>query len=182
MVIPNVLDRATCAAICREMDAAPNAPSTIVREYALIDEDYRRSRRAQMSEPTIARVNAILRDIAARAAAHFRTPIDRHEDPQFLVYEPGGFFRPHTDDEPHMKQRKVSVVIFLDDEHEGGELAFYGLVPGPHAEEQGLPFRAEVGTLIGFPSSITHEVLTVGQNRRYSIVSWLLHGEDRTPR
>jgi len=35
----------------------------------------------------------------------------------------------------------------------------------------------EAGTLVAFPSSLLHEVTTVEQGERYSLVAWLMAAE-----
>jgi len=83
------------------------------------------------------------------------------ERPQFLCYRTGDFFHPHRDarDEPDapdfLKARRLSVVLFLNDEadeahgetYSGGALTFGGLIPNPPGKTYGFPLRGENGLL-----------------------------------
>ena len=95
---------------------------------------------------------------------------------QFTTYhgdtENPGKYEPHIDvdwvsNAPY--HRKLSVVIQLSNtlEYEGGELLFGEGVPQ-------LPEEAkEQGTVIVFPSFLTHSVTPVTSGIRHSLVSWV---------
>jgi SM-20-related protein len=79
-----------------------------------------------------------------------------------------------------MLQRRVSIVIFLsssvqDTEQEGyggGELAFYGLLKGPHWEDCAFTLDASPGLMIAFRPDVFHEVRPVTFGERLTIVAW----------
>jgi len=88
-----------------------------------------------------------------------------------LEYESGGKFNPHIDtffvsNTPDM--RKLTTLVILNDEYEGGELTVYG-----ENSEVKLT-RKNKGTLIIFPSFMMHGVTPVTSGIRYSMVNWLL--------
>ena len=117
---------------------------------------------------------------------HFGFALTGCETPQFLSYKQGDFYVPHSDstddsDAPaYVKQRSVSVVIFLStpsDEfpsatYGGGALTFYGLIKEKDFTLCGLPLEPEAGLLVAFPSHIIHEVRPVTHGERHTIVSW----------
>lgn len=85
-----------------------------------------------------------------------------------LRYREGGFFKEHVDvtrDHPVLGHRRLSVVIFCNDNFEGGDLVF---------PRQGLTIKPEAGQMVIFPSGFTHphEVEPITGGTRYSIVSW----------
>jgi SM-20-related protein len=86
-----------------------------------------------------------LQDLQPRLEGHFNVTLKGFEKLQFLVYPEGCFYAPHQDssDDPvaveYVRERKVSVVIFLNNESDdpseqvygGGRLTFYGLMEDP---------------------------------------------------
>jgi SM-20-related protein len=109
-----------------------------------------------------------------------------HRNP-FLIYREGDFYKPHIDNDPDpnvddaYSRRRVSVVIFLNDQAEtpgpdcycGGSLTFYGLIDYPRWQTYGFPLFGESGLLIAFSPDVVHEVLPVTYGERHTIVSWL---------
>jgi predicted 2-oxoglutarate/Fe(II)-dependent dioxygenase YbiX len=99
------------------------------------------------------------------------------EVPQFLRYGVGGHYAPHIDGRsiwvaPNGDKiwrrstcRDLSIVLFLNDEFEGGEFVF----PDLHIQVKPKP-----GLLVCFPSdqNYLHGVNSVKSGERYSIVSW----------
>jgi SM-20-related protein len=101
-------------------------------------------------------------------------PLSGVESFQFLLYREGDFYKRHADkndriDTPdYIKARRVSIVIFLDDEtisYTGGTLAVWGPA-GP------IRVKGETGKVVAFRSELMHEVEPVQSGERYSIVSW----------
>ena len=62
------------------------------------------------------------------------------------------------------KVRKLSMVAFLSDDYEGGELEI----------ENDTPMTKEAGNLIFFPSFISHQVKPVTSGERFSLSNWFL--------
>jgi len=69
--------------------------------------------------------------------------------------------------------RKISIIIQLSDplEYVGGDLEFELTSPQPSASE-----LRKRGTVIVFPSFLTHRVTGVTSGTRYSLVSWIEGG------
>lgn len=104
------------------------------------------------------------------------------ESPQYLIYRPGDFFKPHSDSgkSDEVRHRLVSAVIFLnrgsqepaEGAYGGGELTFYGLMKGEQWDKCAFSLQAEPGLLIAFPSDMWHEVKPVLHGQRFTAVSW----------
>lgn len=97
---------------------------------------------------------------------------------QLLHYGEGGHYIPHVDAETLYSDddglelwektldRDISVVYFINDDFDGGELFFPNL---------DLLIKPEAGTLVCFPSdhNYIHGVQPVTAGRRYSVVTWM---------
>lgn len=89
------------------------------------------------------------------------------------VYPPGTFYQRHVDQFQDAAQRKLSVILYLNDpgwsQADGGELRLF--LPGNGGEET-LDVLPAGGTLVVFLShEIPHEVL-VTRRERYSLTGW----------
>ena len=182
------LSRPVCARLREEMRAAAGTAATVAEKQAgdAVDDAYRKTKQAEVSATTAARISEQLVKAAPTLANHFRQELADMQRPQFLLYREGDFFRAHPDssDEPgaadYVSQRRVSAVVFINgaapDEpggYSGGSLVFYGLMDeSSNGEAVGLPLAGETGMLIAFPSDLVHAVLPVTAGERYSIVSW----------
>ena len=181
------LSRPACASLMEEMRAAAGAPAKVAEEQVgdAVDDAYRRTKQAEVSATTAARISEQLVKARPTLANHFRQELAGTQKPQFLLYREGDFFRAHPDssDQPgaadYVRQRRVSAVVFLNgatpDEpagYSGGSLVFYGLMDESSGKTVGLPLDGETGMLIGFPSHLVHAVSPVTAGERYTIVSW----------
>ncbi|HEY5883902.1 MAG TPA: 2OG-Fe(II) oxygenase [Pyrinomonadaceae bacterium] len=142
----------------------------------------------EVSGATHALIRAKLLDMRPALSRHFELELSDCQELNFLIYKPGDFFEPHKDasERPgapeHVRQRRVSVIVFLSDEddigqpgeYSGGSLGFYGLLKDPRAANIGLPVKGKAGLLVTFRSDVFHQVSTVTRGERYSIVSWFV--------
>lgn len=79
--------------------------------------------------------NALAEDLYSRISSHLpaklveMSPVGANECIRFYRYGPGDFFKPHQDTD-HMRnvdeKSLLSIVVYLNDEFEGGELIFHG--------------------------------------------------------
>jgi predicted 2-oxoglutarate/Fe(II)-dependent dioxygenase YbiX len=185
------LDASICRQVREEMSRAGSKVATVGategEEDEAVDEEYRRTKMAQLSGSTRSRVEERLLELKPELEAHFAVELGRCQTPQFLIYREGDFFRPHTDnqDDPEspdwLKERTVSLVVFLNDQSDdaaegrfsGGSLNFYGLLGRSSGGEMvGLPLEARAGLLVAFRSDIVHGVSEVTRGRRFTVVSW----------
>ena len=115
-----------------------------------------------------------IRDLYTNKLIHtYNQDIKHIEPPQFLYYKVGGKYDVHNDSENWVNgklertcERDVTILIYLNDDYEGGELEF---------PSWGCTFRPKAGTLIAFPSYIdfSHRVHPVTKGNRYALVSWI---------
>ena len=80
----------------------------------------------------------------------YKQPIKSIEPTQFLHYNIGGKYDIHNDSEDFVNgkltrvcERDITILIYLNDDYEGGELEF---------PDWGLFMKPKAGTLIAFPS------------------------------
>jgi len=189
-VHPDLLDPETCLRIRCEMATAPSSAATVVEKIGpqqAVDEATRRTKSAKISETTQNVVTERLRGISSKLERHFNIALQGCQKPQFLVYRVGDFFKPHEDNSSdseapdYVKERKVSVVIFINSESEtesggysGGSLTFYGLLDDDKGKGLGFPLIGRAGLLVAFRSETLHGVTSVTSGERYSVVSWFV--------
>jgi len=97
-----------------------------------------------------------------------------YQQPQILRYEPGGYYRPHADSDEinpktnkweRVNNRHLSLLVYLDEDYEGGELSFPNL---------DYKLRPKPGMLLAFPSDgrYLHGAMPVRSGIRHALVSW----------
>lgn len=191
LILPRAVDAATLArldAYMRQAGRAPSpvsnleddaqAPSSDEVEWVL-NTKVRDTQHLQLSEEINALLDALLQDLVARHVGPFYAARIRDwETPQLLHYGRGGHYIPHVDAETLYKDdhglslwektldRDLSLVCFLNDDFQGGELAF------PDFE---LTLRPQAGTLVCFPAdhNYIHGVQPVSSGERYTLVTWM---------
>lgn len=186
-IADDFFDASECARLRAEMRERPFVHANVFKKDSYVyDESVRRTRRADLSDETRGFVASRLQSIMPRVAGHFRQNLSYFEEPQFLVYQTGDFFRAHRDSgaselsPAHVSSRRVSLVIQLNDQtaepavetYGGGALVFYGLGGDARLAKIGFPFPAQAGTFVAFDSTLLHEVTPVLHGERYTIVSW----------
>lgn len=111
---------------------------------------------------------------AKRLAPYYGVDFEWFERPQILRYSAGGKYDPHADAENmdaktrqwfRSQDRDISVLLYLNDDYEGGELGF---------DKLGYEFKPEAGMLVAFPSDhrYLHAARPTLSGTRYVIVSW----------
>jgi predicted 2-oxoglutarate/Fe(II)-dependent dioxygenase YbiX len=123
-----------------------------------------------------------IEDLLRNAVKHIINPfyqceVDSSEIPQVLSYGIGGHYCPHIDGRslwiaPNGDRiwrrstcRDLSIIFYINDEFEGGELIF----PNLH-----IQIKPKPGMMVCFPSdqNYLHGVVPIKSGMRYSIVSW----------
>jgi predicted 2-oxoglutarate/Fe(II)-dependent dioxygenase YbiX len=176
------LDRPTSARVAAEMRERGGRPATVSLSAEHVDEEYRRTTLADVSEQSRELVESRIRAALPAIARHFDEPLEEMERAQFLLYREGDHFRRHSDSprgaqpSPNGTVRRISLVLFLNgegpadeaDSYEGGQLTFYGLM----GESLGLPLTGTPGLLVAFRSELVHAVTPVTHGERCTVVSW----------
>jgi len=90
---------------------------------------------------------------------------DQHESYSILKYGEGQKFTNHIDDYKE-GPRRVSLIYYLNDDYEGGEIKF---------PRFGITYKPKANDLIIFPSTYVynHSVNPVISGTRYAVVSWI---------
>lgn len=103
----------------------------------------------------------------------YQKDIKKIEPTQLLHYPVGGKYEQHNDADDVIDgkivrkiDRDISIVCYLNDDFEGGELEFNLL---------GLTIKPKKGMIVSFPSyyEFTHQVHPVTKGERYSLVTWI---------
>ena len=95
----------------------------------------------------------------------FNADVEKHGNYQILRYQTGGHLSMHVDDGPGTPCR-VSMLVYLNDNYEGGELDF---------PRFNVKYKPKENDMILFPSTYTynHSVTPITSGVRYCIISWL---------
>lgn len=121
------------------------------------------------------RINELVKSIYVDLAEQcFHQKLDWLESPDLMRYREGGFYMRHADSQnmdPDTRRwnkvidRDISMLLYLNNEFEGGELSFYRL---------NYQIRPRAGAVVLFPSDhrFLHQAETVKKGVRYAIVSW----------
>lgn len=181
------LDSATCRRLRSEMMASANAQATVAGQEAsdVVDHDYRRAKRRQVTPGSAEFIVSRLDDLRPALESHFDVSLTRCQTPQFLIYGEGDFYRPHRDNSndvrtsKYVRQRRISTVLFLNSANDtseqtfnGGSLVFYGLMSDPRSKSRGFPLDPTTGLLVAFRTDVVHEVCPVLSGQRFSIATW----------
>ena len=180
-LLRNFMDAEACAALRSELLQSPTtqAPVYIQGTEGTIHETVRKTTSMHPSQETFDRVHRRLMEQTSALSKHFGEDLIDCEPPQFLRYEPGDFFvrhqdgNPQQDDHDHLRIRRISIVVFLNDYatepqpdcYSGGILNFYD-----QTKEFGL--HGETGLLVAFTSDTFHEVHPVTSGKRFTIITW----------
>lgn len=110
----------------------------------------------------------LINNVYREGASHCN--INRILDIMVLKYNKGGFYKTHTDDGP-LTRRTLSIVIFLNDDYEGGELEIFS-----PDEKNSKIIEPKMGRIVMFPSNFLypHKAHPVDKGTKHSIVSWLI--------
>ncbi len=170
--IQEFISERRCQEIIDMIAAAPKRQGVMVGGgggYRL-DETRRSVGDAKVPKSESTEIKRSLLDLNPDLERHFGMPLEwGGEGPDFLVYRPGDFFKPHKDNEENppapnsrVLRRRVAVVLFLNRHSReyrencfgGGLLNFYGLLDGPRWKECALGLEPEPGLLVAFPSGV----------------------------
>lgn len=116
-------------------------------------------------------IKSVFVDLADKC---FGRTLDWFESPELMRYREGGYYIKHADSQnmdmanrtwSKVIDRDLSLLLYLNDGYEGGELSFYKL---------NYQIRPRAGAAVLFPSDhrFLHQAETVKKGVRYAIVSW----------
>ena len=167
------LDADACANLLMEVNSSPTtqAPVYIEGTEGNVHENVRKTTSLHPSDDTISQMWNRLIQQKPLLEQHFGVTLTDCERPQFLRYEKGDFFVRHQDgnthqlDFDHLRIRRISIVVFLNDSFTGGALRFYD-------GETTFDLRGEPGLLVAFRAELFHEVSPVTDGRRFTMITW----------
>jgi predicted 2-oxoglutarate/Fe(II)-dependent dioxygenase YbiX len=98
-----------------------------------------------------------------------RANLKGRERPNILKYVKGGFLPPHQDH--GVSTRALSVLIYLNDDYEGGEISF---------PISNITIKPKAGSVVLFPSNFlyVHTISDIVSGTRYSIPAWFHNRHD----
>jgi predicted 2-oxoglutarate/Fe(II)-dependent dioxygenase YbiX len=152
------------------IDNEQSTPDNIVK----IEDQRRIAERVDMGERR-QQLNELVKTIFVELAQQcIGRSLDWFESPDLMRYREGGYYVKHADSQNMNAQdhtwskvidRDLSMLIYLNDDFEGGELSFYRL---------NYQIRPRAGAVVMFPSDhrYLHQAETVKKGVRYAVVSW----------
>jgi len=173
-----ILERSECSRALAEISASSAEPAGVYAagDESTVDARVRKTRSATPPPELVARIGRLFDDLRPELEHHFQAVLRAHEAPEYLLYHRGDLFLPHRDrprvDDASISSRRVSGVLFLNDDFGGGDLRFYGLIEGARWADIGIPCPAAPGLFVAFPSDLLHEVAPVTTGVRGTIVTW----------
>jgi predicted 2-oxoglutarate/Fe(II)-dependent dioxygenase YbiX len=181
MIIYDYIDRKTCRALTKYAGSQPYTDLDVVdttkstKDKMVRKKDERRiTHHVQIDGKACDILNMFVDIYGRQIASFYDVDFEWYERPQILRYPPGGLYNGHADSE-HMNlvtkqwhrslDRDFSVLLYLNDDYEGGELELVN---------QKFKIKPKPGMLLAFPSdhNYMHAALPTTSGIRYVIVSW----------
>jgi hypothetical protein len=181
LVIYDYIDRATCDRLARYADAQTYTeldvvdPTKSTKDVLVTQKDEGRITHHVHIDGMAYEILTIFNDIyCKRLASFYNVDFEWYERPQILRYPAGGKYNQHADadhwvaDEDkwvRVQDRDYSVLLYLNDEYEGGEIQLIN---------QDYTVKPKPGMLLAFPADyrFLHAALPTTSGIRYVIVSW----------
>jgi SM-20-related protein len=178
-----------CDQLISDARAVTSKPATVREGHEnVVDDDYRRSRIAQVSPDSVSLISRKLEALRPALEDHFQVKSTGCRSPEFLIYGPGDFFNAHSDSVPAqgaeadtvVTGRVISTIVFLNSESAepkagsftGGTLGFFGLMDDPRLASREFGLTGEAGLLVAFRPEIVHRIAPVTDGERFTVVTW----------
>jgi predicted 2-oxoglutarate/Fe(II)-dependent dioxygenase YbiX len=175
LVLPNVFERAFCDELIALYEAKGGAESGFMRDVdgrtvAVHDHGHKRRRDYVIEDAAVieATRQRVRRRIVPEILKAHQFAVTRMERYLVACYaaEDEAHFRAHRDNTTKgTAHRRFAVSIGLNDDYDGGELAFPEFGP--------RPYRIPPGCALVFSCSLLHAVSTVTRGRRYAFLPFL---------
>lgn len=180
LVIQDYLDRKTCKMLAQYADSQTFTELKVVDPKSTSDKiiafkhDGRVTHHVDIDGRALDILN-IFNDVHCRQmAAFYDVDFEWYERPQILRYPPGGKYNRHADADHWVAEknewvraqdRDYSVLVYLNDDYEGGELSLIN---------QNFTIKPKPGMLLAFPSDhrYLHAALPTISGIRYVLVCW----------
>ncbi|WP_293348523.1 MULTISPECIES: redoxin domain-containing protein [unclassified Microcoleus] len=185
LVIPNVLDKASCRSLIDIYKADGGTPSGFMRQIdgktvGIHDDNFKKRRDLFIENPNLQRQLSaiILRRVVPEVQKAFQFKITRFERYLIACYDAqsGGYFHPHRDNTSKgTVHRRFAMTLNLNvGEYTGGFLRFPEYAP--HG------YKGDSGTAIIFSCSLLHEATAMISGERFALLSFFYGDEDAVVR
>ncbi|MBT8061113.1 MAG: hypothetical protein HKO64_01950 [Xanthomonadales bacterium] len=173
-LVRGFLDAATCSDWVRILDQQPSHATGIMKDDQVVVSRKRITERVFLGPVEQAVTDLMHRVFTTTIPSAINTELEWFERPQILRYRPGGHYWLHADSERYIKEKRawqktldrdVSLLLYLNDDFQGGELSFFAM---------NYVYQPRLGDLLFFPSDhrYAHRAHEVTEGRRYVVVSW----------
>jgi len=178
LMVPNVLSAEECGALVKSVETdtpflvRQPQPGEVAGNYKIPVYEHNRQDRVDLiikDQNTLAILDErIFGRVAPMIKKAFAFDVTRRENLHIARYvgERGGLAMGHRDNtEPPGAHRRFALSMSLNDDYEGGEIAFNEFSP--------RGYRVPAGTAMVFSSSLLHEVRETTSGVRYNLISHL---------
>lgn len=181
VVIEDFIDKDLAADLVAFAHSQPGQRLMVINQQAstpgnvVTTQDQRRiAERVDLGERRTQVTELVKSTFVHLAKTYFGARLDWYEAPDLMRYRPGGFYIKHADSQnmdPQSQRwskvidRDLSLLIYLNDEFEGGETTFHKFR---------YQLRPRAGMAVIFPSDhrYLHAAEMVRKGLRYALVSW----------
>jgi len=174
--IPNFISHQECDEIIKLIDSNNSRSSVVVGGTDREDVTDHRTSSTSNLDPS----NVIVNSIHKRISQHLNLPFENGESLQGQLYEVGQYFKPHNDFftgpayNMHCKasgNRTHTLMIYLNDDYEGGETNFPTLNKKVKAVTGKALWWANMSDNKVLPETL-HEGMPVTSGKKYIVTSW----------
>lgn len=168
-VLEKAFSKESCDRIIQQCESLELEQAGIGVDKGIIDKTIRDVRRVTL--PTYLGIGATMSGIGlAINSEHYNFNVTRANQVEFLKYDIDGHYHAHIDislDPEVFECRKLTVLLFLNDDFEGGKLFIQ------NGDQKTYPPQS-AGTVVIFPSFLMHGVEPVTSGIRRSLVTWMV--------
>jgi len=181
LIFENVLDENKCENIINSLKKDETYKAKLISKG--LDEDIRKTILHKPTDEIRKIFERVINEKKEEIEKFFGVSLLSGTDIQILEYKDGGFYKRHADNASEIykdgklvgykviaPERKITTLLFLNDDFEGGEIEFSHL---RYNDGSRVIFKPKAGQMIVFPSHglFAHEVKKVNGNR-FAIVKW----------
>jgi len=181
LIFENVLDKKECEKIINSLKKDETYKAKLISKG--LDEEIRKTILHKPTEEIRRIFENVINSKKDEIEKFFGVSLLKGTDIQILEYKDGGFYKRHADNSSEIykgnelmgykliaPERKITTLLFLNDDFEGGEIEFCHL---RYNNGKRVIFKPRAGEMIVFPSHglFAHEVKKVRGNR-FAIVKW----------
>ena len=169
----NFLSESQCVKLMRYLERNEPTISELAGNYDnnIMNKEVRDNQEVKINDEKLNNKLKMLFELANHSI--FKYNIQELESVKILKYGVGGKYKWHTDcGAKETSTRKLTAIVQLSDEtnYEGGDLEF-GITDDSGEKNYTAPRTR--GSIIIFPSFLSHRVTPITKGRRYSLITWM---------